>query len=51
MEHSRTNKTLQRHSWARPPTIHGVTNAYGIFNSRVKIVNLIISPAWTDNSS
>lgn len=51
LEHYWTNRTLQRHSWARPPTNNNVKNTYDTINSRVKIANLIMSPAWTDNSS
>lgn len=51
MEQYHTNRTLRRHSWARPPTIRRRANAYNTLHSRVKLVKLIIVPAWTDNSS
>jgi len=51
MEYYRTNRTLQRHSWARPPTTNSITNTHHMLNDRVKIVHQIISPAWSDNSS
>lgn len=51
MEQYRTNKTLRRHSWARPPTIHSKANAYNMLNGLMKKVKYIILPAWTDNSS